>query len=149
MTTTSPNAAIAAIRPRPALLTRPALALAVLVGALAAGAVAASAHHSYAASYDLSRTVTVEGTITEVSYANPHVEFVVETGDDPATAAVEPTEEWLISTSGPARAGAAGLTPEVLTLGEEAAVVGWPAWDGSLELGASTITVGAQFFQMR
>src|SRR5438093_4562501 len=43
-------------------------ALAVIL--LAAGT--ASAHHSFAM-FDTTKTVTVEGTVKEVSYANPHI----------------------------------------------------------------------------
>lgn len=136
-------------RSLPGRARRLVLGSALSLGALVGVAGGIAAHHSYSASYDLSRTVAVEGVITELSYANPHVEFVVEVLDDPATAVVEPTESWLISTSGPFRAEGVGLTEEVLAVGGEAAVVGWPAWDGSSELGASTITVGDQTFQMR
>ena len=78
--------------------------------------------------------------IQELRYANPHVEFVVAV---PGTDDTAPTT-WLVSTQGVSRAQGLGLTPEFLAAGQPVTVVGWPAWDGSLELGASTITVGDQ-----
>ena len=99
----------------------------------------ASAHHSYSASYDLSRPVQIQGVIQELRYANPHVEFVVAVPGADGT--IVP---WLVSTAGVSRAQAVGLTPEFLAAGQPVTVVGWPAWDGSLEFGASTITVGDQ-----
>ncbi|MGH2618304.1 MAG: DUF6152 family protein [Thermomicrobiales bacterium] len=112
-----------------------ALSLALLFGS----AGMAAAHHSYSASYDLSRPVQIQGVIQELRYANPHVEFVVAASG--ADGSIVP---WLVSTAGVSRAQGLGLTPEFLAAGQPVTVVGWPAWDGSLELGASTITVGDQ-----
>jgi hypothetical protein len=109
------------------------------LGLLFGGAGVATAHHSYSASYDLSRPVQIQGVIQELRYANPHVEFVVAVPG--ADGSVVP---WLVSTAGVGRAQAMGLTPEFLAAGQPVTVVGWPAWDGSPELGASTITVGDQ-----
>ncbi len=116
-----------------------AMGAALSLGVLFGSAGMATAHHSYSASYDLSRPVEIQGVIQELRYANPHVEFVVAVpGADGSIAT------WLVSTAGVSRAQGLGLTPEVLAAGQPVTVVGWPAWDGSLELGASTITVGDQ-----
>ena len=48
----------------------------------------ASAHHSYAA-YDRDHPVSIEGEISQVLYANPHVILTVRTTD------AEYTVEWL------------------------------------------------------
>ena len=112
---------------------------ALTLGLLFSNAGVATAHHSYSASYDLSRPVQIEGVIQELRYANPHVEFVVAVPG--ADGSIVP---WLVSTAGVSHAQAIGLTPEFLAAGQPVTVVGWPAWDGSLELGASTITVGDQ-----
>lgn len=48
----------------------------------------ASAHHSYAA-YDREHPVSIEGEISQVLYANPHVLLTVRTNDG------EYTVEWL------------------------------------------------------
>jgi hypothetical protein len=42
------------------------------------GAPPASAHHSYGAYYE-DRTVTIEGTIESIRFANPHVTFELQT----------------------------------------------------------------------
>ena len=112
---------------------------ALSLGLLLGSAGMAGAHHSYSASYDLSRPVQIQGVIQELRYANPHVEFVVAVpGADGSTV------PWLVSTAGVSHAQGLGLTPEFLAAGQPVTVVGWPAWDGSLEVGASTITVGDQ-----
>jgi hypothetical protein len=116
-----------------------AVGAALSLGLLFGSAGVATAHHSYSASYDLSRPVEIQGVIQELRFANPHVEFVV--GVRGADGSVVP---WLVSTAGVSRAQALGLTPEFLAAGQPVTVVGWPAWDGSLEVGASTISVGDQ-----
>ena len=40
------------------------------------------AHHGSRISYDLSKTVTVTGTITKYVWANPHVYFMLDVKDD-------------------------------------------------------------------
>ena len=54
------------------------LALACAVSVAAASV--ASAHHSPSA-FDLTKEVTVEGTITELEWKNPHIYFTIETED--------------------------------------------------------------------
>jgi ABC-type glycerol-3-phosphate transport system substrate-binding protein len=46
------------------------------------GAVAANAHHSFAAQFDRTQQVTFTGTVTKVEWTNPHSRFYV-TGPDP------------------------------------------------------------------
>lgn len=43
-----------------------------LAGALLSMAIPAVAHHGTGASYDLSKPITLQGTVTEFHYANPH-----------------------------------------------------------------------------
>ena len=44
----------------------------LLFAALLAAVIPAVAHHGTGASYDLSNPITLEGTVTEFHYANPH-----------------------------------------------------------------------------
>jgi hypothetical protein len=61
--------------------------LAGVASALLSGT-ALLAHHSYA-DFDLQRTVSVEGTISQVLYANPHVMLTIATPEH-----VTFTAEW-------------------------------------------------------
>ena len=61
---------------------------ALLLTALLVTVGTASAHHSYAA-YDREHPVSIEGEISQVLYANPHVILTVRTND------AEYTVEWL------------------------------------------------------
>ena len=62
--------------------------LGLTFAAICLAATAVSAHHSYAA-YDLDHPVSIEGVISQVLYANPHVILTVRTSD------AEYTVEWL------------------------------------------------------
>ena len=39
---------------------------------------AASAHHSFAAEYDVNKHATISGTVTRVEWTNPHVRFFLD-----------------------------------------------------------------------
>src|SRR5580700_11251780 len=56
---------------------------AVLAGAVAliASAMPLSAHHSFAAEFDGSKTVTLSGVVTKVEWMNPHTYFYVDVKD--------------------------------------------------------------------
>src|SRR4030095_17168030 len=63
-------------------------ALALTFAAICFAATPVPAHHSYAA-YDREHPVSIEGEISQVLYANPHVLLTVRTTDG------EYTVEWL------------------------------------------------------
>ena len=48
---------------------------------VAFSAVAASAHHSFAAMYDATKPVTLKGTVTQVQFKNPHIWIFVDVAD--------------------------------------------------------------------
>lgn len=53
--------------------------IAVLGGCvLAGGAISAAAHHSFNAEYDRDRPITIEGTVAELQWTNPHARLYVE-----------------------------------------------------------------------
>ena len=51
----------------------------------------AVAHHSFAASFDLTKKVTITGTLTKMDWRNPHIEvfFDVQDGDQPGIWRIE------------------------------------------------------------
>jgi hypothetical protein len=57
---------------------------------------AASAHHSYA-EFDADRKVTLEGTVSSVEWANPHVSFKLSGGLEGTHA----PQEWNVETHAP------------------------------------------------
>ena len=61
-------------------MTRAGYALVALFLSFGLGA-AVSAHHSFAAHYDMSNAVTVQGTIAKVQLTNPHSWFFIDVKD--------------------------------------------------------------------
>ncbi len=84
---------------------------AVLVAIITAPAV--SAHHSHAM-FDGTKVVTLEGTITSVRFANPHVFVQMRVTRKDGTALSAP-ETWAVEMSTVQNQTQRGLTPNVLT----------------------------------
>ena len=90
----------------------------------------ASAHHSAAVAYDLDKTVTVKGVISEVRWVNPHTWIHIDTKD---TDGKDVT--WKFEGKVPNLLIRSGVTPSVLKAGLEVTVSGHPARDESQKLG--------------
>jgi hypothetical protein len=81
-----------------------------------AAATAAWAHHSYAATYDVTHEITIQGKIVQFVYRNPHsFVHVTATGEDGATS---PPARWAVEWSGTTQLGNAGVTKETLKIGD-------------------------------
>jgi uncharacterized protein DUF6152 len=86
---------------------------------------ASSAHHGLAA-YDMSKAVTVKGTVTEFDFANPHSAIYLDVKNDKGN-----LEKWLVEADSPNNLARAGWTRNSIKPGEQIAVVGNRAKDGS------------------
>src|SRR5260370_25989934 len=86
--------------------------LSVIAAALMA-ATAAYAHHSYAATYDVTREVTIEGKLVQFVYRNPHSFVHVSTTGEKGVA-----ERWAVEWSGTTQLNNAGVTKESLKVGD-------------------------------
>src|ERR1041384_8680455 len=63
----------------------------------------ALAHHSFQAEFDISKPMTVKGTVTKVEWVNPHVYVHVDVKDDKGAVA-----NWAFETLGPGGRGRGG-----------------------------------------
>ena len=99
---------------------RKTLFSAVAAALLAAGA--AHAHHSYAATYDVSKEVKIEGKLVQVSFRNPH-SFVTVSAPDAKGAA----QRWSIEWSGTSQLANQGVKSETLKVGDDVVIVGRPS----------------------
>jgi hypothetical protein len=94
-----------------------AVSLAVAVGSV-------QAHHS-AAMFDMSKTVTVQGTVKEFQYTNPHswLQVLVASPDGK-------TVEWGFETEGPSTLLRVGIKLKTFQPGDKVTIVAHPMRDG-------------------
>ena len=90
--------------------------------ALAAGSI--QAHHS-AAMFDMSKTVTLQGTVKEFQYTNPHswLQVLVMSPDGK-------TVEWGFETEGPSTLLRVGIKLKTFQPGDKVTIVAHPMRDG-------------------
>jgi hypothetical protein len=110
----------------------------VAVGALLILSGTAFAHHGSAA-YDMSKTITVTGTITDFQFVNPHVLIAMDV-KDPAGK----VEKWQGELTSPNHLQRAGWTKSTLRPGEQITLIGGPAKSGSPTLWIRKITKGGE-----
>ena len=92
--------------------------------AVAAGA--AYAHHSFAATYFVDKEVTVEGTLTQFLFRNPHSFVKVEAPDDKGQMVT-----WAVEWGGGAQLNQEHVTRDTLKPGDHVIVTGNPGRDPS------------------
>ena len=101
-----------------------ALLLPVLVVlAFASGAVTLSAHHSWPV--DMSKLVTVKGTVTEFAWENPHPMITLEVKNDDGK-----IEKWTVGGPAITRMEANGWTKGTVKPGDVITGVGYQFTDG-------------------
>ena len=101
---------------------------------LIAAAVTVSAHHSFSAEFDGSKTVTIEGKVFKMDFVNPHSWLYID--------AVMPdgkTERWGVEGGSPNVMFRLGWTRDTLPVGTRVKVSGSPAKDGSKRLNSRGI----------
>ncbi|MDP9115594.1 MAG: DUF6152 family protein [Acidobacteriota bacterium] len=83
------------------------------------------AHHG-AAAFDVTKMVTVKGTVTDFQYVNPHVQVYFDAKNDKG----EP-EAWQGELTAPNKLSRAGWTKRTLKPGDSITVTGNPAANGA------------------
>lgn len=86
----------------------------------------ALAHHGSRISYDLSKTVTVTGTITKYVWANPHVYFLLDVKDDSGKVV-----NWGAETYAPVVMARSGWTSSGLKPGDKVTITVYPSKAGA------------------
>ena len=95
-------------------------------GFAAAISMPAYAHHSFAAEFDASKTVTLVGSVTKVEWQNPHIWVYLDVKDDQGR--VQP---WQCEGGAPNTLTRNGWSKESLKFGEQVTIDGALAKDGS------------------
>ena len=95
----------------------------LLAGAAAfAVSTAAYAHHSYAATYDVSKEVKLEGKLVQFVYRSPHSFVHVEAADQDGV-----PQRWAVEWSGTGQLANQGVTRETLKVGDSVVITGRPS----------------------
>jgi uncharacterized protein DUF6152 len=85
----------------------------------------AFAHHGSAA-YDMTKSVTVTGTITDFQFVNPHVLIAMDVKDPSGK-----VEKWQGELTSPNHLSRAGWNKNTLKPGDQVTLIGGPAKSGS------------------
>ena len=93
-----------------------------VVGAALMVATAAYAHHSYAATYDVSNEVTLEGKLVQFVYRNPHSFVHVQAPDQSGA-----MQRWAVEWAGTGQLAEAGVQRDSLKVGDAVVIVGRPS----------------------
>jgi len=98
---------------------------------------AGQAHHSFSAEYDVNGYTTLEGTIVEVRFRNPHVQYFLEVNDGGELT------RWNLAGQNVAALRRRGVTADSIKVGDEVTVSGYPGKKGNkLYLDALTTAAG-------
>jgi len=98
---------------------------------LGAGLVAAvsfpvSAHHSFAAEFDITKPIALKGAVTKLEWMNPHIWLYLDVQGTPGGA-----QHWQCEGGAPNTLTRNGWNKDSLKIGDEVTVEGYLAKDGS------------------
>jgi len=83
---------------------------------------AAYAHHSYAATYDTTKEVKIEGTLVQFELRNPHAFVTIKAKDKDGA-----MQRWSVEWAGVSQLDNAGIKKESLKVGDDIVIVGNPS----------------------
>lgn len=95
--------------------------LVVLTATLMVGGMTARAHHSFASTYDESKTVKVEGKLIQFLFRNPHSFVHVMAPDENGQ-----IHRWAVEWGGAGQLGGQGVTRDTLKVGDVVVITGNP-----------------------
>ena len=107
----------------------------VCLGLLVAGAVPVQAHHSFSATYDGNKPITLRGTVSKLGWSNPHAHIYIDVKGPNGK-----TVTWEIESAGASNLLRAGIRKEDF-IGTEVIVKGFLAKDGTPAANASSFTL--------
>jgi hypothetical protein len=112
-------------RPRRVVLRKQSFSRTSVVVLVLALGVSAYAHHG-TANYDMTKVVTLKGTVTDFQFINPHTLILFDVKDDKGQ-----VEHWQAEATSPNHLVRSGWTKDILKAGDQITVSGWRAKNGS------------------
>lgn len=109
---------------------------AVSLGILLAASTLVQAHHSFSATYDGNKPVTLRGKVTKLGWSNPHAHIYIDVKNQQTGQMVN----WEVESAGASNLLRQGLRKEDF-IGAEVIVKGFLAKDGTPAVNASSFTL--------
>jgi len=81
-----------------------------------------SAHHSFAATYETSKSVKLEGSIVQFVYRNPHSFVHIDAPDESGV-----SQRWAVEWGGTTQLAQAGVKRDSLKIGDKVVISGRPS----------------------
>jgi len=100
--------------------------LVIGAGLAAALSFPVSAHHSFAAEFDITKQITLKGAVTKLEWMNPHIWLYLDVKDDPGG-----PQHWQCEGGAPNTLTRNGWNKDSLKSGDAVTVEGYLAKDGS------------------
>ena len=114
---------------------RSLLSFASLLAALGAAPLA-TAHHSFAAEFDLNQPIKLRGVVSKVEFMNPHSWIYINVKKDDGS-----VEEWAVEGGTANTLFRMGVNKNSLAVGTEIIVDGYRARDGAMRANGRDITL--------
>ena len=111
---------------------------AVSMGVLLAAGVSVQAHHSFSATYDGNKPITLRGNVSKLGWSNPHAHIYVDVKNQQTGEIVT----WEVESAGASNLLRQGLRKEDF-IGAEVIIKGFLAKDGTPTVNASAFTLVA------
>src|SRR5581483_9730287 len=100
------------------------LTVAAIAGTLIASALPVAAHHSFSAEFDSSKPITLEGTVVQMEWVNPHSWLVIDVPKPDGT-----VERWRLEGGSPSVLLRLGWNRNTLPAGTKIKVTAFQAKD--------------------
>ena len=107
---------------------------ALILGLSSIAVVPLAAHDSFAAEYDGTKPITINGTVTKIEWTNPHARIYIDAKDDKGTVI-----NWNIELGGPLQLNRLGWKRDSVKAGDAVKIEGYLAKDGSKMANARNI----------
>jgi Family of unknown function (DUF6152) len=108
----------------------------VVLVLLLVGAGGVRAHHSFAAEFDASKAIRLNGTLMKVEWTNPHIYFYIDVKDDAGNIV-----RWTCESGAPGALSRRGFKRGDLKLGDSIIVDGYRAKNGANMVDARRVTL--------
>jgi len=95
--------------------------------------VVAHGHHSFSAEFDADKMVTVSGTVSEVRFRNPHVQYFLEVNNEGDTA------RWIVAGHTIILMKRSGIAANTVSIGDQITVSGYAGRNGAKKVYLETL----------